>query len=277
MIKIIICPVDFSEASRNAVEYAAKITQVFHGILKFINVERVLPVAAAVSLGPNMPEVKANARTAGLMLKDLSEETARSFRISSDYEVEVTTRSISSVVADQGNGETMIVMGTDGADNLFQFFFGTHTYQVIQKAECPVLMVPLDCSFGTYNRMVYAFSYDERKKLALKQFRDFAAPFNADIVFLHVSKKDTSISKDVFSAAKEEISQVFDGQGKISFRRIFSDDLVDAIDSYMNESPADILVMASHPRNVFENLFRKKPLLSGLSLASNYPILVFHA
>ena len=45
MYSKIICPTDFSQASYNAVEYAAKLAQVFWCELVLVHIEKVLPVS----------------------------------------------------------------------------------------------------------------------------------------------------------------------------------------------------------------------------------------
>ena len=48
MIKKIICPTDFSKASINAIEYAAKLAKVFNAELLLVNVQVVSPLLVGV-------------------------------------------------------------------------------------------------------------------------------------------------------------------------------------------------------------------------------------
>jgi nucleotide-binding universal stress UspA family protein len=278
MIKKIICPIDFSDAANNALEYAAKLALVFNAELLLVNVERIIPAADAVSLGVGIgANARGNALIAAGRLKEMSAEANRSFKISVNYEVEITIKSLAKMLTSFGKKNTMIVMGTNGADNLSQFFFGTNTYNVIKKAECPVLLVPENYSYRAFKNILYAFTYEEKGKLALTQFYEFSKAFDAKIIFLHVSKEDTEISRDVFSAVKEEVEEFFDGQGSLDFKRVFSKEAEGAIDDFVRENSIDLLVMAARHRNVIESVFRKRPLLDGLSLTGMYPILVFHS
>lgn len=277
MIKKIICPVDFSEAATNAAEYAAKLAQILHAEVLLINIERIIPAAVAVSLGEGIgADSRENSRIASKRLREMSDDVNKMFKISSSYEVDITTQSLSTVLSAAGNERSMIVMGTNGIDNLSQFLFGTNTYNVIRKAECPVLLVPEKFSYGTYKNLLYAFTYEEKGRLALNQFYEFAKHFKAKITFLHISKKDTNISRDIFRASKEEIEKCFNGKEDLDFKRVFSDDVAEAIDQFMVEHQADMLVMAAHHRNLIEALFTKAPLMAGLSVTAYYPILVFH-
>jgi nucleotide-binding universal stress UspA family protein len=278
MIKKIICPIDFSDASKNALEYAAKISQSLNGELLLINVERIMPVADAVSLGEGIgADVKENAPLALRKLQAISIETNKAFNIPTNYEVEVTTNSLAKTLTPLGEKSSMIVMGTNGADDLSQFFFGTNTYNVIKKAECPVLLVPENYPFRAYKNILYAFTDEEKGQLAMTQFHEFAKHFDSKITFLHVSKNDTEISRDAFSATKQEVEKHFDKSNNIDYKRAFSNDAANAIDDYMKENPVDLLVMAARHRNIFESIFKKYPLLEELSIIASYPILVLHS
>lgn len=278
MIKKIICPVDFSASANNAVEYAAKLAQVFTAELLLVNVERVFPVTEAVSLGNGInATTRENARLTSSRLKELSEEAARAFKISTAYEVEVTTKSLAKTLSSLEEKNTMIVMGTNGADDLFQFFFGSNTYNVIKKAECPVLLVPEECPYSTYRNILYALTYEEKGKLALKQLYDFSENFNANITFLHISNKDTAISRDVFNAMQEEVEEYFGNRKNLEFRQTFSDDVEEGLENVMNSETADLLVMAARHRTIAESIFRKRSLLSQLSATAPFPILVLHS
>jgi nucleotide-binding universal stress UspA family protein len=278
MIKKIICPTDFSDAANNALEYAAKLAQVYGAELQLVNVERLVPVADAVGLTPVVGKsTKENVLFASARLREMSIEANRTFKISTNYEVALTAKSLAKTLSSMGKRNTMIVMGTNGADDLSQFFFGTNTYNVIKKAECPVLLVPENYSYGTYKNILYAFTYEEKGKLALAQLHEFTKSFDAGITFLHVSKSETEISQDVFSAVKEEVEEYFDAKKPLEFKRIFSSDAANAIDDFIHQQPTDLLVMAARHRNVIESIFRKRPLLKTLSIISRYPILIFHS
>ena len=277
MITKIICPTDFSDAAINATEYAAKLAQAINANLLLVNVERIMPVSSAVSLGEGIGNnTRENSLLATERLKESSEQINKAFKISVDYEVDVTTKSLAKTIASLDNKNAMIVMGTNGADNLTEFLFGTHTYNVIKTAKCPVLLVPENYSYKSYKSMLFAMSYEGKSFRALKPFYEFAKNFETDITFLHISDKDTDISRDVFNAEKEEVEAVFTGRQGLSFKRDFSEDIAFALERFLSTTPADLLVIAVRHRNIIESLFKQKALKT-LSADPFYPILVLHA
>lgn len=274
----IICPTDFSETANNATEYAAKLAQILNAELTLVNVQRIIPEAAAVSLSEGVARnTRENSLIASNKLKEMSIEINKMFKISTTYEVDITTKSLTKTISSLGKQSAMIVMGTNGADNLTQFFFGTNTYNVIKKTECPVLIVPEDLTFGTYKNILYPIIYEKVEGTALEQFYEFVKHFDAQFTFLHISKKDTENTLNAFNRLKEEVENFFEGKLKLTFKRVFAENVDDAIDDFIQENPTDLMVMEARHRNVIENLFQKKPLLATLSAIAPYPIYVVHS
>jgi nucleotide-binding universal stress UspA family protein len=278
MINKIICPTDFSVEAINATEYAAKLAQALNAELLFVNVYQI-PLVSKVALAEGIDsDVKENGELASERLSKVCREINKKFGIVANYEVDITTKSLTEMLAASGNEDSLIVMGTGGIQYVRDFFFGTNTYRVIKKAKCPVLLVPENCTYGTYKNVVYAEAYEEKARLALKPFYEFIKPFNTQITFLHVSEHDTEISKDVFKAEREEIETFFkDKIDNIHFERQFSYTIEEDIENYVSKNSADILVMAVRHRNVFEAVFKKRAIISDLTAVPKFPILIFHS
>ena len=279
MINRIICPTDFSPEANNATLYSAKLAQETNSSLMLLHVERAKPMAAGARLaGITNDEENKRFESKLEQLKSTAAEVRRTFNITCECEMDISTEALAKTIAIFGTGNSMIVMGTNGADNLFQFFFGSNTYHVIREANCPVLMVPDKSEYSSLNKIVYALTYEEKGRLAIDGLIEFARSFPKAIFhFVHVSAKDTAISQDVYNAMKEEVETICGGKIVPHFSRVFTSDTTEGIQSYLESNPPDLLVMAAHHRNIFESLFSAKPVLEGLSAVPTLPMLVFHA
>jgi nucleotide-binding universal stress UspA family protein len=140
-----------------------------------------------------------------------------------------------------------------------------------------VLIVPENCPYTAYRKILYALSYEEQGLLALDALYAFAQPFDAQITFLHVSKEDTDVSRTIFNATKTEIEVGFEGKLKPVFNRTIVKDPSDGIGDFIRENPTDLLVMVARHRNIIERIFRKRPLLDSISSTSSCPVLVLYA
>jgi len=184
---------------------------------------------------------------------------------------------LANAIASYSKNDNMIIMGSNGADNLSQFFFGSNTYDVIKRVKCPVLLVPEQCRFDGYYHILYPLTYKEKGKLALFQFSEFVKKVNARITFLHVSKSDTEVSRDFFKAERDEVEKYFEDTTKLYFERVISEDIDKAIDDFILRNPIDLMVVAVRERTVFQTIFGEVPLLSRLTALAPYPILIFHS
>jgi nucleotide-binding universal stress UspA family protein len=275
MIKKIICPTDFSSEANNAAEYAAKLAQVFSAELLFINVQRILPVTAAVSLSEGIgANVRENSLLASKTLKDLSDETNKIFNISTDYEVDVTTKSLEKTICSVPTDNVLIVMGTNGVDTQGQYLFGTNTYHVIKKTKCPMLVIPENVSYGSIRKIVFAWDYSS--KIGYSLLKDLATAFNPEFIFLHISKKFTITTQEVFKTLCDEIELNMGGEVTINFEQIYAEYVPEGINKYMVKSEADMLAITFYNRGTIRDIFHGT-VAKELSEIAIYPLLVMHA
>ncbi|MES2285498.1 MAG: universal stress protein [Bacteroidota bacterium] len=272
----IICPIDFTDSANNASEYAAMLAQVINAELMLFNVQQI-HFETAVSLGEGIAsDTRNNSLKASNKLKQMSVEINKMYNIPTTYEVDITTKSLSKTIASAVTQNTLIVMGTNGPDNLKQFFYGTNTYKASKESESPLLIVPEDLSFEKYKNIFYPIIYDNIDRIALEQFHEFAKFFEAQITFLYLSREDNEKSQKAFIGIKEEIKNSLDGKLKYNVDITFTDNIDDTIDDFILENQTDLVVMEERHRNILERLFLKKTLLATISAIAPYPIFVVH-
>ena len=277
MIKKIICPTDFSMAAINATEYAANLAKEIGAELLYVNVQQIIPVAAAVSMAEGIgADERENSKMAGIRLREICKETTDTFKIKTDYEVDISTQSMTKIISAFGAENTLIVMGTNGVDDMYQYFFGTNTYHVISKTSLPVLVIPENATYKGIKKIVFAWDYNSKNTFSFSMLNNFVKDFNPQFIFLHVSKHHTDISEDVFRSLRSEIINVLGKINKVEFEQIFSDDIPESINEYMKNSEANILSITFYNRGLIRNVFHGT-VARELSETSQYPILVLHA
>lgn len=212
-------------------------------------------------------------------LSDISLEVSKNFNIFCDYKLEVTTAQFENILTNSSGTNDIIVMGTNGVDNEYQYFFGSNTYNTIKKSNCPILVITENTTYGTIQQIVFAWDYNKESKTSLTILKDYINIFNPKIVLLHVSKNKTQISKDVFEALKEEIEPTEEGKTDIKtnfeFKQIYSKNTTEAINDYMITSGSDMLAVTYYHRGVIADLFHGK-VAKELSESASYPILVIN-
>jgi nucleotide-binding universal stress UspA family protein len=273
MISKIICPTDFSSAATNAVEYAANLAKLLNADLLFVNVQRMTPVEAVLSLEED-GGVSAQSILAADKLKEICDSVNETFGISSSYKVGLSAKSLADMFSSYEEQTTMIAMGTNGIDDLYQFFFGTNTYELIKKAKCSVLVIPENTSYQPIKKVVFAADYHPATKISFALLEDVYAMFDPQFYFLHVSTDYKKFNDDAFKELHTET--VVSLSDKVQFEQIYSDDIPESISNYVIKLNADLLTIVYYNRGWIPNLFHGK-VAEILTETASFPILVLHA
>jgi nucleotide-binding universal stress UspA family protein len=187
-MKRILVPVDFSDASTNALSYAI---QLFGASALEITVLHIYGVKSTTLMMKNIDSMlERDAR------KDLD---ALIQKVKEEYpEVDFKTKigknyAVSAIVSlgDSGNYD-FIVMGTKGASGLKEVFMGSVAGGVVSKTSAPVIVVPEGYSFRPLEKIVLAVSSDPFSDAkVLEPLRGIAKEHQSGIKVLHIAQKKT--------------------------------------------------------------------------------------
>jgi nucleotide-binding universal stress UspA family protein len=144
----VICPIDFSDASRSALYHAAAIADHFGAQLTVLAVDDPLLAEVAASSG---------------RIPSLAEETERELRrFAADPLNHAPSRALhteflvrvgkpAAIILDIAHGRRadLIVMGSHGRSGVGKLFFGSTTERVLRETTVPVLVTPDDHSHPT--------------------------------------------------------------------------------------------------------------------------------
>jgi len=271
----ILCPTDFSVAAANGIEYAAKLAQKMGATLMLLNVQR-LYMAEVVSLfSGGEPESVREARVADKMLEDVCQEINKMFKVSCSHEIIPALSFYEKAIADEAGKYNLTVIGTNGADNAYEFYFGSNSFRVARNTLSPVLIVPEECGFKEITNVVFASDYNAGDELLLQQLKEFTVAFTPQLHVLHVSRKDTEVSKEVYRSFCNLTEEALDYDRKIEFKRIIAEDAAEAIESYLRETHADLLATYFQPHGFLYRMFHQN-LIKKITSNADFPMLIFH-
>ncbi len=168
----------------------------------------------------------------------------------------------------------LIILGTDGVDNLADKMFGTTTSNVIKDVECSVLTVPAGADYHGIHRIAYATAFNEEDVETLKELLDFAALFGASIHVVHISEANAPTDEDQYRM--EELEEHFiksSEAGKITFDMARASDISEGLEEYVEKEAIDILVMYKEKESFWERLFNPS-LTRKIALHGKKPLLV---
>jgi nucleotide-binding universal stress UspA family protein len=175
----------------------------------------------------------------------------------------------------RSNQYDLIVMGTTGEGGLMNKLLGSVSGAVAIKANCPVLLVPEGIRFQPIYRVLYASHNDAIKPQALNSLRAFNEVVKAHIHFVHVR----DISGTPFESQKEWIFRyLFENEEPgyaFDMAQIEGHSVADSLNSYARENHTEIIIVATHHRGFWEQLFHSSNTRDMISRLER-PLLVFH-
>lgn len=270
----ILCPIDFSETSLNALEFALEIGKKFRSSITLFHVfteSDFNKVVGREHVGKSFKELLG---VASNKLKKLVDEINEKYKPEGidhcEYKIELgdTIDSLANTVSE--DHYDIVVMGTTGISKTNGVFFGSKTEEVIERVNEPILVIPEEASFKSFNKLVYASDFVKEDKIAIQEVISFATMFDSRISVLHINQNDSAASYERFV---EELKS-FIQYNKIGFvNKNFKDEVGLGIQEYMDEENSDLLVVFKQQRGFVESIFHKS-LTKTLSHSSDNPLLI---
>lgn len=269
----ILCPTDFSECSLNAIEYAAKIGEKMAATLILYHVpdkEDYQKLFPGNMLEDNLQSAR---RKLDRLVETVLDESLDK-GLSDCKGVLREGKTISSILNFAENEQAdLIIMGTEGINEVKKNYIGTKSSKVVLKASCDVFIVPKKVFFKAPRKLVYATDYLEEDKLAIQKVIELAKCYDAEVDVVHVSNRIKSIDKAQHLLMVEELTP-FIHYEKVNFvLKSYRDEPGLGLENYLITAKGDVLFTLSRKKSWFEQLFTKN-LSKKMSYFINKPLFV---
>ena len=194
MIRHILCPIDFSEYSRRALDHALAIARWYESTVTVLHVFSPVP-AVAFSPGPVVfePMVFTPVAREQLLAETKTfadKEAARGITI--DAAVRAGTPAAEIVEEAVTISADLLVMGTHGRSGFNRLLLGSVAERVLRKASCPVMTVPgqlpdaIPAAPVLYKRILCPVDFSASSLHALKYATSLAQEADGQLTVLHV-------------------------------------------------------------------------------------------
>jgi nucleotide-binding universal stress UspA family protein len=265
-MKIILAPVDFSDASANSVLFAAELSKRSSARLVIVHIVRK---------GETESEIKNS-------LKSIESDLKRS--IDADLNCESLLAhgdlitALKKIIAVQQ--PDLIIMGTKGASGLKKILIGSNTVNVISKTKLPVLVIPEVARFEHFlrkgkNRIVLGTDLDSlENENALDILKEIALLIvEPKVRVLSVRRKNTRLSG---SKRTERDSLLSFFNLKIESERVtvFSNSVIGGINFYLSQKSKDTGLVAMIARDSGHLI--QKHYTREMASHTHLPLLVLH-
>jgi nucleotide-binding universal stress UspA family protein len=279
MVKIgrILCPVDFSDFSRRALDYAVALARWYGARLTVLHVHHApFPAATQLtSLAPVEPVV-----VTPIDLEQIRSRIAAFTPAEAQARVPVEPKAAEGdparEILAEADAADVIVMGTHGRSGFDRLMLGSVTEKVMRKARCSLLTVPLSAPppVGAvpvlFRRIVAAVDFSEVSMYALRHAASLAAEVDAHLTVMHVidaperlalwidRDETTSYVRRWTEGAERHLRNAVSDETREYARvvqRVETGRAYREILRVADEQQADLIVMGAHGHGVVETMF----------------------
>jgi nucleotide-binding universal stress UspA family protein len=211
-IRRILCPIDFSDHSRRALDHAVAIAAWFESTVTVLHVCPVLPAASYVLGTPSLTVSPPSPQDQVSLLASMRRFAAA---IESDVPLrfEIAEGNTASEIVERASATLIdvIVMGTHGRSGIEHLILGSVTEKVIRKARCPVLTVPrgmidvVPAPPVLFERILCATDFSEASIRALDYALTLAQEADAHLTIMHVVEVTPAPQADVENALESKM------------------------------------------------------------------------
>ena len=213
-MKNILCPTDFTETAQDAVVFAAKVCQKTGSQLTLFH---------ALTFGELVPNEFIWGRTVTVEatqyhLDELCLEIKQVYKISCEAEVEPSNRSIAQIIKDECDRFDLVIMGTNGPDNFYEYFAGSNTYQVAKDTEKPLLVLPSQYQYQEIRELVCASDYLHNHDAQYNQLFTWASLLKAHVTMLQVlPEQERAGESESLKLRQFQLRKLFNGRLSLDF------------------------------------------------------------
>jgi nucleotide-binding universal stress UspA family protein len=286
MIRILV-PVDFSETSLNAINYALRFAEELPSEIYLAHCFPEILEEKDLDIPPDTVDPK-------IVIKAKREKEKSDLeKLKRDIETGLTGPAKKNIKIktyfDIGYPEDMllalsnelspdvIVMGTKSKGETIKELLGSVTSDIVKKARVPVLTVPADSKVkhDKLSNILFVTDFSEVDYQSLHKLIRLISPFKT--VIYSVQFNTTSPDKwdkDKMEEFRRYCSETYRNHS-IKAEILYSENFLDTLDRFIEKNDIDIIAMTRKKRNIISSLFHPS-ITRKILFHTNIPLLVFH-
>lgn len=229
--KKILLPIDFSECSKPALEYAARLARDISADLHLLHVWELPDFVPRVMPGEGFLDHRA--------LGDLVERRARealdAFVLQAERrEIPITSAALAIgvpsrtiVEAAAVGGYDLLVVGTHGRTGFSHVMLGSVAERIVRHAPCPVLTVRArSIAPARIQKILVPVDYSEHSSASLRYASELARTLHAELDLVHVWDRPTYVADSVMihdqDGEKRSLAAMIRENAELEMRRFLS-------------------------------------------------------
>lgn len=168
----------------------------------------------------------------------------------------------------------MIVIGMKKESAIKELFMGDTSMNLIEKAPCPILLIPENAS-ENLKSIVYATDFEQEDIGAIFKLTQIAKKFNAKITVVHIAPNingDGNIKMEWF---KEMVEQKVTYK-KMKYKVLFSEEIFQTLKIYLDSNNIDMVAMLEREKSGFLKKLFHRDMVKEMESFGKIPLLSFN-
>jgi len=287
-VERILVPVDFSENSIKACNFALGIAESLHAEVMLMHAY-YFPVINSIDYGEGLgyivninDTISEIAQKSQERLVNLFNELKKKIEDNKYKHVKLNFTLTNGSPANEIINVTksylpnLIVMGARGQSPEEKEYFGSIAASTIEEVKVPVLAIPEAAEYDHIGKVniLYATNFEQADYKALQKLMTLIYLFDVKIHLVHIGAQENEKLEKI-----EYIKTVFDNLYpgyELHCHIIEAHDVIAALTKFITEHNIDMIAMTTHKRNLISRLFYPS-LTKKVLFKVDIPLLAFHA
>lgn len=259
----VIVPIDFSEPSESAYEFARNLNEYLKGVIKLLHVQKPGNIQESVRIENEKQLESYKNSFEGDWHIDFEELL---------IDTEIRTGTVENEILEYSDEveNNWIVMGARRDVDTPNMVCGTIASKIAKNATVPVLIIPEGHPFIPFNKIAYCVDNDFMDTNAMEEIALIADKLKSEIHLIRVDQQDGYDETKLLEIWKEYFKN-----NKVSFHQLKGSNIPNAINEYVNENEIDLIALSKAKRGFIQELFHKS-ITKRMVMSTDKPLLIFH-
>ena len=180
------------------------------------------------------------------------------------------TDKLNEIIAE--NNIWLCVMGTKGESFANNVLFGSNVFKVLEKINCPVLIIPKETEYKTLKKIAYATDFRSSDVDIINWLYHLADPLKIELILVHVSA-DTIMDneQDVLKGQEKIYKSQFP---KATIQLYEGENIQDSLHKIAEQLDVNMLALLHRRHEFFESLFQAS-ISHKMIKHTGIPVLIF--
>ncbi|MBK7233327.1 MAG: universal stress protein [Saprospiraceae bacterium] len=272
----IICPIDFSPASENALDYAIEFGKNYSAQIVLLNVFSI-PVASADAFVfvPGVDEINQikNAWQERLDQLILKYESKLNVGMGISGVVRYGEATMEILLLARDLKPNLVILGMQGEGFIKEKIIGSTATRVMAEYEKPILIVPAGCRYHEAKNIVFFYDgQDFNDEHVLSPLVETVESLKSNLAVCTIVPNVEEFPDFQEKLCSSTLAPSLSALSNVSYQIVQSPHFLDAIAHFLSEHPADLIFTVKRKHNFLESLF-KTSRAKTLAFHSDIPLL----